>query len=130
MPIFSKRSEDKLYTCNGDLIQLFIAAVIDFDCTILCGHRGDAEQNTLFEQGYSQVQFPDSKHNVDPSMAVDAAPYPIDWNDTGRFHYFAGHVRGIASSLGLDVIWGGDWDDDTQVKDNKFNDLVHFQLGR
>ena len=130
MPKFSKRSEDKLYSCQGGLIDLFEVVVREFDCTILCGYRGEVEQQALFEQDYSQVQYPDSKHNFDPSMAVDAAPWPIDWNDIGRFYYFAGHVKAFAYSMGLDLVYGGDWNDDTQVKDNKFNDLVHFQLGR
>jgi hypothetical protein len=28
----------------------------------------------------------------------------------------------------LKLRWGGDWDMDTEVKDNKFDDLVHFEL--
>ena len=28
----------------------------------------------------------------------------------------------------LKIRWGGDWDMDTQTKDNKFDDLVHFEL--
>jgi len=27
-----------------------------------------------------------------------------------------------------DLRWGGDWDRDTQVDDNNFDDLVHFEL--
>jgi len=63
-----------------------------------------------------------------PSLAVDVAPYPIDWNDRERFCYFAGYVKGIAKSLGTELRWGGDWDRDTQVKDNNFDDLPHFEL--
>jgi peptidoglycan L-alanyl-D-glutamate endopeptidase CwlK len=35
---------------------------------------------------------------------------------------------GVASQMGLKIRWGGDWDMDTQTKDNKFDDLVHFEL--
>jgi len=28
----------------------------------------------------------------------------------------------------MKIRWGGDWDMDTQTKDNKFDDLVHFEL--
>ena len=45
-----------------------------------------------------------------------------------RFHYFSGYVLGIASQMGLNIRWGGDWDQDTQTKDNKFDDLVHFEI--
>ena len=67
-------------------------------------------------------------------MAVDAVPYPIDWNDTNRMRFFAGFVMGVAARLyheGLithKVRWGGDWDRDTDVKDNRFQDLPHFEL--
>ena len=42
--------------------------------------------------------------------------------------YFAGVVKGIASQMGIGIRWGGDWDMDTEVKDNRFDDLVHFEL--
>ena len=29
--------------------------------------------------------------------------------------------------MGIKIRWGGDWDSDTQVNDNKFDDLVHFE---
>ena len=34
----------------------------------------------------------------------------------------------VAKSMGITLRWGGDWDMDTQVKDNKFDDLVHFEI--
>ena len=78
--------------------------------------------------GNSKVKFPNGKHNKSPSVAVDVAPYPIDWKDRDRFHYFGGYVLGIAAMMGLRIRWGGDWDMDTQTKDNKFDDLVHFEI--
>ena len=44
------------------------------------------------------------------------------------FHYFGGFVLGIASQMGLKIRWGGDWDRDTEVKDNRFDDLPHFEI--
>ena len=99
-----------------------------FDNTIITGHRGEAEQEQHYLEGRSKVQFPNSKHNTLPSVAVDAAPYPIDWNDRERFTYFAGYVLGVADSMGISLRWGGDWDRDTEVKDNNFDDLLHFEL--
>ena len=32
--------------------------------------------------------------------------------------------------MGIPVRWGGDWDDDTEVKDTGFKDLPHFELRR
>lgn len=61
-------------------------------------------------------------------MAVDVVPYPVDWQDRDRFHYFAGFVLGMATARGVKLRWGGDWDSDTEVDDNVFDDLPHFEL--
>lgn len=128
MPKFSKKSKAKLNTCDKRLIELFNKVVKKFDCTIIEGHRSKDRQNKLFDEGKSKLQYPNGKHNATPSMAVDVAPYPIDWNDRERFTYFAGYVLGIAYQMGLKIRWGGDWDMDTQVKDNNFDDLPHFEI--
>lgn len=134
MPSYSVRSRERLNTCHKDLRMIFNAVIPHFDNSILCGHRGEAEQNEAYRSGKSQLKFPESKHNKSPSMAVDVVPYPIDWQDRERFHYFAGYVMGVADMLhGEGLIshrlrWGGDWDRDTQVKDNSFDDLPHFEL--
>ena len=65
---------------------------------------------------------------MQPSHAVDVIAWPVDWNDRERQTYFAGHVQGIALFMGLGIRWGGDWDSDTEVKENGFDDLVHFEL--
>ena len=128
MPRFSTRSKSRLHTCDGRLIELFNKVVKEFDCTVIEGHRGKDAQNKAYNKGNSKLKFPNGKHNKSPSVAVDVAPYPIDWKDRDRFHYFGGYVLGIAKSLGLNIRWGGDWNQDTQTKDNKFDDLVHFEI--
>ena len=128
MPRFSTRSKSRLHTCDERLVDLFNEVVKGFDCTIIEGHRGKKAQNEAFNKGNSKVRFPNGKHNQSPSVAVDVAPYPIDWSDRDRFHYFSGYVLGIASQMGLKIRWGGDWDMDTKTKDNKFDDLVHFEI--
>ena len=130
MARFGKRSKDRLATCDEDLQELFQEVVKFFDCSILEGHRGEETQNKYFDEGKSQVKWPDGKHNSSPSTALDVAPYPIDWDDTDRFYYFAGFVKGVAFNIGIPIRWGGDWDDDTDVKETKFKDLVHFELMR
>lgn len=130
MAYFSERSKQRLKECHPDLQRLFFEVIKHFDIRILCGHRGREEQNRLLAEGRSQVAFPNSYHNAVPSDAVDVAPCPIDWNDRERFTLMAGVVIGIASQMKIDIIWGGDWDDDTKVDDNSFDDLPHFQLVR
>lgn len=128
MPKFSGRSAVKLATCDNKLIKVFFEVIKEYDCTIIKGNRGKLRQNELFRTGKSKVEFPNSKHNSWPSLAVDVAPYPIDWNDTKRFYYFAGYVKGIANSMGIAIRWGGDWDSDNDLNDQTFMDLVHFEL--
>jgi len=128
MPRFGKRSIGRLQTCDQKLQELFYEVVKHFDCSILEGHRGEERQNKAFADGKSKVKYPNGKHNQNPSIAVDVAPYPIDWSDRDRFHYFGGFVLGVAKQMGMKIRWGGDWDMDTQTKDNKFDDLVHFEL--
>ena len=128
MPRFSTRSKSRLHTCDERLVDLFNEVVKKFDCTIIEGHRGKKAQDEAVNKGNSKVKFPNGKHNQSPSVAVDVAPYPIDWSDRDRFHYFSGYVLGIASQMGLKIRWGGDWDMDTKTKDNKFDDLVHFEI--
>jgi len=120
MPSFSKRSADKLVTCDERLQILFNEVVKTFDCTILDGHRGEKEQNEAFNSGRSKAKYPQSRHNSYPSMAVDCVPYPINWDDLPRFHRFAGFVQATGIQMGIKVKWGGDF--------KGFFDGPHFQI--
>ena len=124
MPSFSKKSQARLDSTDERLVKVFTEVVKHFDCTILEGKRTVDRQKMLVEQGKSKTM--NSKHLV--GKAVDVAPYPIDWNDRERFTYFAGYVMGIAAKMGIKLRWGGDWDRDTQLKDNNFDDLPHFEI--
>jgi peptidoglycan L-alanyl-D-glutamate endopeptidase CwlK len=70
-----------------------------FDCSVICGHRGQEEQDEAFHKVLSKHRFPESKHNKETSLAADVVPYPIDWDDTDRFYMFVGFVRGIAAEM-------------------------------
>ena len=128
MPKFGKRSRQRLGTCHEDLQEIFNEVIKYFDCSVLCGHRGEEDQNKAFESGHSKVKWPKGRHNHNPSIAVDVAPYPIDWEDRERMTYFAGMVMGIAKAKGIGLRWGGDWNQNTDLKDNGFDDLPHFEL--
>lgn len=128
MPRFSNRSKMALETCHPDLQKVFTEAIKHIDFMVLEGHRGQEAQDKAWRSGYSKVRWPNGKHNKNPSLAVDIAPYPIAWGDTERFVYFAGYIMGIASQLGIKLRWGGDWDQDTQVTDERFRDYGHFEL--
>lgn len=135
---FGNTSRTRLATASPNLQRVFEEAmsrqVMDF--TILQGHRSQAEQDAAFRIEASKQQWPNSKHNSLPSAAVDAAPYPIRWGDAGdpertkaigRFYMLAGLVLGVAAEIGVKVRWGGDWDQDGDIFDQDFDDLVHFE---
>jgi peptidoglycan L-alanyl-D-glutamate endopeptidase CwlK len=43
--------------------------------------------------------------------------------------YLAGVIQCAAAELGYDLRWGGNWDGDGEIiKDQKFNDLPHFEI--
>lgn len=128
MPSFSKHSVNNLSTADHRLRVLFERVVQEFDCTVITGHRSKKDQDAAVAAGNSKTKWPNSKHNSVPAQAVDVIPYPVDWDDRERMSFFAGFVKGVALSMGIKIRWGGDWDQDTEVKDNSFDDLVHFEL--
>ncbi len=130
MAKFSQRSLDRLSSCHPDLRRLFIEVIRQTDCAVLCGHRNETEQNAAFEQGLSKLKFPLSKHNSLPSLAVDAVPYPVNWNDTEAFQRFAKLVLETAKRLNIPIRWGGDWNQNGSSADERFLDMPHFELSR
>ncbi len=128
MPAFSPLSTTQLNSCHPDLVRLFTEVTKYADCTVLCGHRGQAEQDEAVRTGHSKTPWPRSKHNTEPSMAVDVVPFPIDWKDRTGMAHFAGFVQGVAAGLGIRVRWGGDWNGNFNLKDENFFDLPHFEL--
>jgi len=131
---YSSRSLSRLNTAHPDLVLLFTEALAAPDCpsdiTILEGFRSEQRQNELYEQGKSQLRWPKSYHNKNPSRAVDAAPYVnggITWDWT-YYHPLADHLKAtwkrlqaegrVSSDLRLE--WGGDW--------KSFPDGPHWQL--
>ena len=128
MPYFSKRSKSRLSTCDERLQEVFTEVIKHVDCSILEGHRSKERQNKLYDEGRTKVKYPNGRHNSSPSKAVDVTPYPVDWKDRERQTLFAGFVIGIGRSMGYNLRWGGDWDMDFQVMDNRFDDFPHFEI--
>ena len=130
MPRFGKRSKQRLKGVDSRLVNVLNEVVKYFDITVIEGLRSQERQNELVAQGKSKTKF--GKHVQ--GKAVDIAPYPIDWNARDDFHYLGGFVLGVASRMGIDVRWGGDWSDSSlsknarTTKDNNFDDLVHFEI--
>jgi len=128
MPKFGKKSKEELSTCRKELQEVFNEVIKTVDCSVLEGNRHQTRQDALYEEGKTKVKYPMGRHNALPSFAVDVCPYPVDWGDRERFHLFAGFVIGIAKSMDINLRWGGDWNQNWEVDDNKFDDFPHFEL--
>lgn len=140
MNTWSESSYKKLQTCHPDLIVLANNVLEIHDCTVVWGNRTKEQQELMFAQGKSKVHYPDSKHNIFPSHAIDLAPYVpslggVTW-DYKYSLYFAGLVLGTADLLykkgemNYKVRWGGNWSTkrDKPFTQVSFYDGLHFEL--
>lgn len=115
MPRFSKLSKERLATCHPDLQAVCNELIKQYDFSVLEGRRGEKAQNLAYKQGKSQVKYPHSAHNKIPSLAVDLAPYPIDWDNISRFNEMIIRFDTVANMLraegviSSDFVYGGKW---------------------
>ncbi len=65
------------------------------------------------------------------AKAVDAEPFingKISYNHK-HCCYLTGQVQGIGRSMGINIRWGGNWEQDGEpVTDQDFQDLVHYEI--
>lgn len=121
----STRSLDKLHTCDDQLVQVMELAITltKYDFGITCGVRTLEEQRILFAEGKSLTM--NSKHLPNEqgvSRAVDLVVYvngKVTWADK-YYRKVAGAVFKAAFILGIEIEWGGHWEN--------LNDSPHFQL--
>lgn len=127
MPKFSKKSLQRLATCDPRLQEICYEAIKTIDFTVICGHRSQQEQDKAVKEGKSRLKWPHSKHNSFPSKAVDIAPIKyrnsrafIDWEDLDFFRSLSGLMKDIAKEKGIAITWGGDW--------KTLVDMPHYEL--
>ena len=121
MPSFGTNSKRRLATCDPLLKEVLNEAINHFDFSVIWGHRGRYHQNRVYREGYSKVQWPNSRHNSMPSRAVDIIPYPGGFsNDDEVFYKMATYIFRAANKTGTHISWGGHW--------KSFSDLAHFEL--
>ena len=137
---FGNTSQQRLDTTHID-IQAICNEVIQYiDFSILEGTRTLEKQQEYFTDGKSKLDGINrkSKHQSFPSLAVDVAPYPIDFKNQSkaraRFYFLAGYFFQASQTL-FDageithkLRWGGNWDNDFDFEDQTFDDLPHFEL--
>jgi peptidoglycan L-alanyl-D-glutamate endopeptidase CwlK len=144
MPSFSNRSKSRLATCHPKLQALMNEVIKKYDCSIIEGHRTKDVQDEYFTRNVTKVRWPDSKHNKNPSRAVDVVPYikemggavfpqpnestEVILRKTGACYMFLGYVKRVAEEMGIRIRFGADWDSDTNLLDQQFHDLPHIEL--
>jgi len=131
MPKFSQRSIDRLSTVDLRLQQVMRLAITRVDFSVKCGHRGQAEQDAAVRAGKSKTPWPASKHNRYPSHAVDIYPYPFKneyWHQPQVWADLAQVILDCAGELGVQIRWGGDWNQNGSYEDEKFFDGPHYEI--
>lgn len=136
--VFSNHSIRQLHTLHPDLQKIARAILPHHDFRIQQGYRGEADQNEAVRKGYSKVSFPNSKHNSDPSMAMDLLPFVngrfIGWDNWSQWRYFGGLVMGYAAALydagevAYRLRWGHDFNMNNDLDDQRFVDAPHYEL--
>ncbi len=117
---FGKHSLEVRSTLHPDLVKVVDEVSKEINLTLLCGHRNQEDQDRAFAEGKSKLKWPNSRHNTTPSEAVDAAIYPVNWNDIESFKKLGEVMKRCAAKVGVEIEHGGDW--------VHFKDWPHFQL--
>lgn len=140
---FGTQSEANLKNVHPELVAVHRAVLPHYDHSITDGERLMSEQIKNVEKGVSKTL--DSKHLIQPSgfaEATDSMPFPKgDWRKIEqcldavrkidptmallRFYHFQGFFLGIATSQGVDIRQGIDWNQNTDLSDQTFFDLPH-----
>lgn len=113
-----------LGTCHPLLVTLFQRVIkradLPHDLSVICGHRGKADQDAAFAAGRSKVRWPRGKHNKLPSLAVDVVPFVGGRQEHRDAAVFARHAPAVKAEWaamqteglipdGVKLVWGGDW---------------------
>ena len=132
MNSWSRRSKAEYDTLRADLQWLMDRILLEVaDISLIKGHRNKADQNKAYDEGHSQLRWPNGKHNSYPSNAVDFQPYPMPERKEklwASLAYIAGRAIEIGKRRGMKVRWGGDWDGDGDLTDQNFDDLFHLEV--
>lgn len=148
---FGAASERELATVDPRLGSVARAVIVLADHKILQGARTIAQQRANVASGVSRTM--QSKHLGRPAMALDFAPFiarfgvivgsraqfvdiavkegktvgEIEAAVREQFTFIGGLYVATGAALGVPIVWGGDWDSDGDVLDNRFDDLGHVE---
>ena len=130
----STRSIGRLANTDERILTLLLNAIqytaIDFGIPKDGGLRTAERQNEIFASGASQKDGYVKISYHQTGKAFDIVCYSsgsVTW-DKIYYYMVAGVILGTAKAMGINLVWGGNWDNDTDLKDQSFMDLGHFQL--
>jgi len=129
---YGAKSTERLAECSSNIQMVFNEAIKHRDISIFEGYRSNERQQELLDEDPPKTKLGpgQSKHNQQPSMAVDAVPYPMvesDWEDREFWVEWTSWLKGFASGLGVTLVSGYDWDNDYDLDDQSFYDGPHFE---
>lgn len=109
---FSTNSTDTLNSCCLELVTIATAVLPFKDVSVTCGARNSHTQYQLYKRGKSELQYPDSKHNIGDEAGRDFS----DAVDLVIWHPKYGSLYGkdkqlcqIADDFGVSLIRARYW---------------------
>lgn len=129
--LLGSRSRAALQGVHPDLVKVVELAiqVTKQDFTVVQGLRSEAQQAKAVASGNSWTMR--SRHRT--GHAVDVVPYPVDWDDLGKFKLIRDAFFQASQQLDIPIRWGGDWNEDGKFQDEIKRgtyDGGHFELHR
>lgn len=134
----SKKSLAKLEGVHPKMVKVVKRAIelTEMDFSVGEGVRTRERQRKLYAKGRTEpgrkvTWTMNSKHMVQDcgyGVAVDLYPYPLDWNNPKDFIKVGEAVNKAAAELGINTIWGYDWDDDSILNEKGEYDGPHHEL--
>lgn len=121
---FSNESIAMLQGVDSRLVRICELALQVMDFKVVDGVRTLDEQRINVARGKSWTM--NSKH-LD-GLAVDLAPWPVNWKDTEVFCVLAGVMKAAAHTIGVKLRWGGDWNSNNSTVDERSRDYGHFEI--
>mgnify|MGYP003652300564 FL=1 len=129
---YGRTSQRRLDTCHEEfkVVMPLVIAQLPYtymditivDCGIICGERGEDEQEEAYRLGNSKAKFGESPPNTYPSNACDTLPMAEGkyvWDNKELHKVYAKLVMDTAWSQGFKWKWGGDF--------SSFYDGPHFE---
>ncbi len=140
----SQHSLKQLKTAIPPIRDMYRFGLKHRDIRAECCWRDEATQTEYFNSGKSEVEFPNSYHNLSKifkshgnekfmqySDAIDISIF-VDGKLTFDPKYYIelnGYLQAWADLHSITLIWGGNWDNDQVIMDDqKFQDLMHWQI--